>query len=24
VDVGRLAQLADPDGNVIELFEPEA
>lgn len=24
VDGGRLAQLADPDGNVIELFEPEA
>lgn len=24
VDGGRLARLADPDGNVIELFEPEA
>lgn len=24
VDAGRTAQIADPDGNVIELFEPEA
>ncbi|MDQ7819973.1 MAG: VOC family protein [Armatimonadota bacterium] len=24
VDGGRMAQLADPDGNIIELFEPEA
>lgn len=24
VDGGRLARLADPDGNIIELFEPEA
>lgn len=24
VDGGRVAQLADPDGNIIELFEPEA
>ncbi len=24
VDAGRVAQLADPDGNIIELFEPEA
>ncbi len=24
VDAGRVAQIADPDGNVIELFEPEA
>lgn len=24
VDAGRLARLADPDGNIIELFEPEA
>lgn len=24
VDGGRTAQIADPDGNVIELFEPEA
>lgn len=23
-DAGRVAQLADPDGNIIELFEPEA
>lgn len=23
-DSGRVAQLADPDGNIIELFEPEA
>jgi len=24
VDGGRMARLADPDGNIIELFEPEA
>lgn len=24
VDAGRLASLADPEGNVVELFEPEA
>lgn len=24
VDGGRVAQVADPDGNVVELFEPEA
>ncbi len=24
VDAGRMAQIADPDGNVVELFEPEA
>ncbi len=24
VDAGRTAQVADPDGNIIELFEPEA
>jgi predicted enzyme related to lactoylglutathione lyase len=24
VDAGRTAQIADPDGNIIELFEPEA
>jgi predicted enzyme related to lactoylglutathione lyase len=24
IDGGRVARLADPDGNVIELFEPEA
>lgn len=24
VDSGRMAQLADPDGNIVELFEPEA
>lgn len=24
VDAGRVARLADPDGNIIELFEPEA
>jgi len=24
VDGGRVARLADPDGNIIELFEPEA
>jgi len=24
VDGGRVAQIADPDGNIIELFEPEA
>lgn len=24
VDSGRVAQVADPDGNIIELFEPEA
>ncbi len=24
VDAGRVAQIADPDGNIIELFEPEA
>ena len=24
VDGGRTAQVADPDGNIIELFEPEA
>ncbi len=23
-DAGRVAQIADPDGNIIELFEPEA
>ncbi len=24
VDAGRIAQVADPDGNIVELFEPEA
>ncbi|HEY3246942.1 MAG TPA: VOC family protein [bacterium] len=24
VEAGRLARLADPEGNIIELFEPEA
>lgn len=24
VEAGRVAQIADPDGNIIELFEPEA
>lgn len=24
VEGGRVAQIADPDGNVVELFEPEA
>lgn len=24
VEGGRMAQIADPDGNIIELFEPEA
>ncbi|HET6946326.1 MAG TPA: VOC family protein [bacterium] len=24
VEGGRMARLADPDGNIIELFEPEA
>lgn len=24
VDAGRMARLADPEGNIVELFEPEA
>lgn len=24
VDAGRVARFADPDGNIVELFEPEA
>lgn len=24
VDAGRMASIADPEGNVVELFEPEA
>lgn len=24
VDAGRMARIADPEGNIVELFEPEA